>query len=1136
MKQYPSHKRTNELDPQPVFAENLNIPVVEPISGDTRFITANKLGNCLVEFQLGADTPWVKTFVSPISVSAIRFSGDGGQSWKILNVGSDGVNAGIKIIYSAFTWSTITDAYDNLPQKPQYVTATVNGVPVTTVQWFDNTSGKWYDTPDERIAIWMAISVYNGSVWGDWVITRLRGNEGEEFEGGSPFTAFIFKAAASKPASPGTIGTYDDPQPAAELNALGWYDEPPTTGTLFLWMSQRTYYFDNSQAAWSSPVMIEGSANLYSVWSSEITKPAAPAQLPYTGSDGNPAWNRSGDEPWYDNPDDAPQGTSMWWAYSILSKGVWQPWQIVKVYQEGAKGDKGDNGQSLVWDIIIPPGGSIEDYLDEVAYPVGTVALAPDGTGVYIRNTNGWSSLIPYGAGPSGITVVLDNEAHVIACDAEGVPLPGEVGEGSPAITKVLVFSGSEQLTAVAGPAVGPGEFAVHDLNVQGCLVNCTASMVGYDQIRIDSVPAGATSAQCHLTIFADPINSDAKTIGKTFSISKAKMVAGVDASRSVKISSNGTVFRKDKFGNILPGTPSIIRLTPIATGFNLPNTTYSWFRLDQALTEWTEDLNYEFVTNGPFYDVSYSTFVGQTEAFKVVADDTVGTARDYITLSVVQDAQDGYSAEIQYSTDGVTWSDTYISGSHKYYRQSTDGGQTWTTSIPLYLPGEKGEDALQLKFIYARSPIPPETPYGNFPESKPYTLWSTDPGSLDEGDGPLYMSSNYVRIDSGYPANVNGWTTPVKISGPDGESSESNEIQNTQWINGDLYGVKGDGSQVYLMGANDFYLNWIKNNNNPNMNTNIFSVEDGLGSSIGVDPQTMTNAPTGLYITKTPQARSIGYIGFWDATGKRYTSYMDSSGRFSFQNRMGTTGMQWDPDAFRFTIGQFTSGKGMQYDGVAGTLRLVGAKIETSDADTKIVLDPADNSMAIFGVGGQRVVDIRQIFTTKAIPGLAGATEVTGVFGKISSETCEFQSMLSKVLVISGGMDSPYRSLLTHNVFTMWRSYGGQYLQLHFGQSESKLSSTQELSIFSDNRVTIRGANSASLYADNGNGAVCSVTTGNYTGIGAGGFIRFSLTGENTGIEMFDGSTIRHGASGSFTSADGKTVTVTNGIITGIA
>ena len=115
-------------------------------------------------------------------------------------------------------------------------------------------------------------------------------------------------------------------------------------------------------------------------------------------------------------------------------------------------------------------------------------------------------------AGKDACTVLLTNEAHTVACDANGNPLPGELAK---ATTKVTAYKGTTKLTGVSTTGdLGAGKFSIGTKQETGG----TFAWNGVDGVKCTTMTAD--TASCTFRVY---LESASVYVEKTFIITKAK-------------------------------------------------------------------------------------------------------------------------------------------------------------------------------------------------------------------------------------------------------------------------------------------------------------------------------------------------------------------------------------------------------------------------------------------------------------------------------------------------------------------------------------------------------------------------------------------------------------------------------------
>ena len=113
-------------------------------------------------------------------------------------------------------------------------------------------------------------------------------------------------------------------------------------------------------------------------------------------------------------------------------------------------------------------------------------------------------------AGKDAYTVLLTNEAHTVACDANGNPLPGELAKAK---TKINAYRGATELAAVHSGATA-GQFYVVSLTSVGG----SFQLNGNDEITCTAMNADTASYTCKVYL-----ESTSFYVEKTFVVTKAK-------------------------------------------------------------------------------------------------------------------------------------------------------------------------------------------------------------------------------------------------------------------------------------------------------------------------------------------------------------------------------------------------------------------------------------------------------------------------------------------------------------------------------------------------------------------------------------------------------------------------------------
>lgn len=173
----------------------------------------------------------------------------------------------------------------------------------------------WYN--DAKVtSIWMAIRTRVKGVWGNWEVTKVKGENGL-----STFKSTAFMRVVNKPATP-TGGSWVSPLPTT----AGWSDGVPN-GELPLYMTTRTFTNTGAppqQATWAEPKLVADTPDIDYEFSNVVTNPGNPTSHPNN-------WKNDADV------------NSIWMAVRKKSNGVWGAWDVSKI--KGEKGEDGANGK-----------------------------------------------------------------------------------------------------------------------------------------------------------------------------------------------------------------------------------------------------------------------------------------------------------------------------------------------------------------------------------------------------------------------------------------------------------------------------------------------------------------------------------------------------------------------------------------------------------------------------------------------------------------------------------------------------------------------------------------------------------------------------------------------------------------------
>ena len=276
--------------------------------------------------------------------------------------------------------------------------------------WYDPDKDKNNSHADWTKMNWRAERDCKNGVWGDWVITRVRGEKGDN--GQSCFKSIVFLRSNEAPARP-TGGSYASPIPST----AGWTDGiPATPAGQIIWASSRIFTSDGQspqQSQWSEPRQQSDTATYDVEFSMSETEPVAP-------NDENRADGNGLEATWYDpnkdkNNSHADWTKMKWRAERDCVNGVWGDWVISRIW--GEKGDKGDKGD---------PGADGKGFASRGHWVTGTEAAEGDvfifGDALYLTTQANTDvppvmSLLQDGAGNrvlngSGGYIVLDEATN----------------------------------------------------------------------------------------------------------------------------------------------------------------------------------------------------------------------------------------------------------------------------------------------------------------------------------------------------------------------------------------------------------------------------------------------------------------------------------------------------------------------------------------------------------------------------------------------------------------------------------------------------------------------------------------------------------------------------------------------------
>ena len=366
------------------------------------------------------DKPEGGSFADPLPRTSI----DEGVEWE------DGIPDGKEILWSSVRtfstgyaleddegWSSPAKMADTNDFEVIYGVATADTKtlpPLPIDEGFQNFNG-WFDNdvdlPAEEIYFMATSSAKNG-VWGKWVVTKIKAEDGqsikikgtfktlEEFkekiagedlkrppedgdyssayivagdlwvwdmineewtnlgqftgdDGIALFKSTVFIRSNEKPKTP-EGGSFSDPYPRKSISdGIKWEDGIPD-GKEILWSSVRTFSTDKNfkDEGWSSPAQMTDTANFEVIYGTQYAK-MGKDDLPKLPITKEGFTNENG---WYDNESDLPVEDIYYMATASAKNGVWSGWSISKV--------KGENGQSFK---IKATFEKLEDFKREVA-------------------------------------------------------------------------------------------------------------------------------------------------------------------------------------------------------------------------------------------------------------------------------------------------------------------------------------------------------------------------------------------------------------------------------------------------------------------------------------------------------------------------------------------------------------------------------------------------------------------------------------------------------------------------------------------------------------------------------------------------------------------------------------------------
>ena len=264
-----------------------------------------------------------------------------------VRIWSDGIPSGQAKLWSSvrtfYGDETVTSAWSTPSQESDTLTLDIEYSPSATKPTSSTlrstptgshpSSGVWYDPsqldsiPSGQEIIWRAERVIDNGVYaGEWVITRIKGEQGIQGVRGG-FKSFVFKRSndvISSIAVADDNATYDNPIPNNT-----WSDSVPE-GTATLWMAVSKFTgVGDTHTSWT--VSQQSDSRDFDIeFSTQSTKPSAPQ--------GDPFRDRRSDNPVWYNSNTIPSGeTAIWRAERKVYEGKFRqddPWVITRIQGE----------------------------------------------------------------------------------------------------------------------------------------------------------------------------------------------------------------------------------------------------------------------------------------------------------------------------------------------------------------------------------------------------------------------------------------------------------------------------------------------------------------------------------------------------------------------------------------------------------------------------------------------------------------------------------------------------------------------------------------------------------------------------------------------------------------------------------
>lgn len=329
----------------------------QPQRGDYDHPWPGGTNPCTYEYENGVTITWhdgVPNDSKEVLWSSVcTFYGGGGSSgWSIPSPETD--TATLDIEFSPSLTKPLPPAVGANDTPPTTPTGTkINGDENHGSR--ANGSGSeadWYDTnkdannthADWANARWRAErQISNGVYDGEWVITKIKGEDGNGIPGDFQSTAFC-RTNTDLSSAIVSGGTYTSPIPTTttidgQAVQISWDDGIPN-GEAMLWATTRTFYGNGESSDWDTPRKMTDTQNYdveFAFEQANNARPQDPDQYNRHGGSGTQIWY----DPVLDNP--LPEGTQGTWADMVWRaeretiNGVEGTWVITRI-----KGEKGD--------------------------------------------------------------------------------------------------------------------------------------------------------------------------------------------------------------------------------------------------------------------------------------------------------------------------------------------------------------------------------------------------------------------------------------------------------------------------------------------------------------------------------------------------------------------------------------------------------------------------------------------------------------------------------------------------------------------------------------------------------------------------------------------------------------------------